>query len=196
MDTVLFPLVDADGTGEGPDPELNLALALRDLWWRRTDDVRIREWHARAAAGATGVLAEQYQWILGGGVGPYPHADSPADDPWPALTALVLERQYREHLGHAHLPEASPLQTFVPHPEWEEWFDEWRAYAAGSLMRDAYRGPGATRGLVDEASEADAVGRRNMALAIGLGVLFIALVFGAGLRMGRLPRQGPPSQAK
>ena len=133
---------------------------------------------------------DEYDWILGGGEGPFPHLADPADDPWPALTALVLDRQYREHVGHAHLPEASPLMSIVPPPEWEDWFEEWRSFAVEAQMHDGYRGLDMeSRPVEEQLTEAEqreqarAWRRRNTILALVVGLLFVAAVLVAGRKL-------------
>ena len=121
-----------------------LPFALRDLWWRPIADAALGA-RCRDVAAGTGdpVLADQLRWVLAGGGDPYPTYGVAAWDPWPVLTALVLERQQREAAGARWLPDESPVlrRRVLDAPvAWQDWYARWCAWFYDEVMRTAYEG--------------------------------------------------------
>jgi hypothetical protein len=162
--------------------------ALRDLWWRGGPDAEVRAGFEAAAAGATGVTARRYAWLLGGGAGPYPAATG--EDPWPVLTALVEERLRRERDGPEGLPGAGPLARLEAPASWAPWYTEWRAYVLEDVQASAYgggeRAVRAARPEEEAARErARALARRNAWAAAVTAAAFVGLVLLLGGRASR-----------
>ena len=124
-------------TAEDAEP-----LAVLDLWWRplRRDPpvfavaggpaaplpggrlAAARLEYLRAAAKAT----------VAGGAGPYPPPRSDERDPWPRVTALVLDRLRRTTVGVSGLPEDSPLRALK---------DPYLDILLDDVAKPAYAGP-------------------------------------------------------
>ncbi len=114
-------------------------LALRDLWWRPTSATETLALVRRLAPLASPGLEGPYRWLLGGGVEPFP-VPAEGTDPWPELTALVLDRQHRETSGRQGLPEGSPLVTGPVRDAWRDWFPEYRRTFLETSVRRALHG--------------------------------------------------------
>ena len=172
-----------------------LPFALRDLWWRPRPGSDLRERSHRALRRLEGTLADQLRWILAGGGAPYPTFALAADDPWPVLTALVLERQMREMTGARWLPDESPVvrrKVLDAPEEWQDWYARWNTWFYETYMRSAYEGEDIERlseavqaADAEQARQADDIGTRNAWLALLAGLLFVGGAFVAGRRASR-----------
>ena len=188
------PFVDA-ALWEAEDPVALWPLALRDLWWRPAPDPDRRRHYEGAARSAPEVLQPPYQWLLDGGAEAFP-APPAASDPWPVLTALILDRQRRERRGRAGLPDESPLalMAFPGTSEDAAWWDEWRTYFLDDVMAVAYRDPEIRAYTSDQPDERElldeqARGRRTLNIVLA-GLLSCVLVLGSlwlGRRLGPKP---------
>jgi hypothetical protein len=165
--------------------------ALRDLWWR-PDPARRPAYEADANA-ATGLLARRYAWLLGGGAGPYPTPEAGEADPWPALSALVLDRVRRETEGAHGYPDQSPIATLAPHSAWADWYPAWRDFFLQRLMGVGYGGGESVAAPVPPEGERGDLRTRNALVAIGSGAALLALAALIGWRAGR--RRPHPANA-
>lgn len=155
-------------------------LRVRDAWWR-------------PAAGATppvpkdidALSGRRLVWLRTGGKGPYPVAGAGETEPYPLLTALVLDRQRRETRGAARLLAETPLRALVAHSEPARYFVE-------TLLPSALAGkPEAPDdGERSRRAETQALAVRNRSLAgAALGALLAA---GAALFLLSRPRDRRP----
>jgi hypothetical protein len=181
---------------DGVEARALLPFALRDLWWRPTGDEALGARCRDVAADTEDpVLADQLRWVLAGGGDPYPTYGVAAWDPWPVLTALVLERQQREAVGARWLPDESPVlrRRVLDAPvAWQDWYARWCAWFYDEVMRTAYEGedPERVPEAYREADRAQArlaedVGDRNAWLALLAGLLIAGGAFVLGRRASR-----------
>lgn len=158
-------------------------IAVRDLWWRP----RAGYTPPTVAPDDGSLSARRLRWLLTGGrsrAEAYPQPGPDEMDPYPLLTALVVERMRREDLGADGLPEAHPL--------WNDP-DEGRRLLWRWFLGRAYRGPrfedydeAERRAILAQHERAQGVVARNRWLAIA-GVAGLALAcwaLGARLRRG------------
>lgn len=171
------------GTGTTPvDAE---PLAVRDLFWRPTRE--IATWPASDGS----LSSRRIEWLRqeplrrarGGAwraATDYPMPALPDEkDPYPRLTALVLERLDRERLGAVGLPESSPALATGD--------EDIKAFLM-TTMGPAYRG---LRGDEIPEEERDARARlaamaqRNVRIAAGAIATLLALAAGAFVLLRR-----------
>jgi hypothetical protein len=106
-------LADLDAILEGGSTPLDLEpLLVRDLYWR--PDARF-ERGGRPEASGQGLSERRWAWLSSGGKDPaggripYPVPGPGETEPYPRITALVLDRVHREGPGARGLSEGSPL---------------------------------------------------------------------------------------
>lgn len=116
----------------------------------------------------------------------YPRARPGETDPYPRLTALVLDRARREERGPTGLPDASPIAAVDD--ETLRWFVQW-------FYRPAFD---PTHRAPDEAERADrartaevAARNRTLALASVGGLCLVCVVAGWGLSRRRKTPPAP-----
>jgi hypothetical protein len=148
---------------------------LRDRWWRRGATAA----EGPAAPAGDPLLARRLAWLADGGVAPHPLPQGEEVDPWPVLTALVLDRQRRlgrqEDPQRVKAPELNALRV-------EDTY-------TGTILRqgleklDAYDGELAAAS--EEAwarSDAAAARTRRWAWILLAGLLAVAAVVGRRAR--------------
>lgn len=90
-------------------PTDRFPLALAAHWWRRTPQTA-----GSAGAPGEGLGGARIAWARAGRYKPpYPLPGGGARDPYPLITALVLDRIQRETVGAKGLPENSPLEAYL-----------------------------------------------------------------------------------
>lgn len=94
-----------------------LCFAIRDLYWR-PDPARAQAVEKQLAALSAptpgSLLARRYAWLFAASKDtPWPVAPSANDEPWPALSLLVQDRERREALGYAPDPQLDPIRVYV-----------------------------------------------------------------------------------
>lgn len=176
--------VDASLRGATTDVDLE-PLRVRDVWWRPAGGAS-----APVPKDLDSLAGRRLVWLRTGGQGPYPTPAAGENDPYPLLTALVLDRQRRETRGATRLLEETPLAPPAAQSEAA------RTFVQGVL-------PSALRGLTESPDEAERVRRteiralsgRNQSLAAaGLGALLAvaALLFLLARGRGASPGGGGP----
>ncbi len=147
--------------------------AVLDLWWRPDPSVQ-KTYEALVGGDVNGLMGERYRWLFAAPPrGDYPMPTDGATDPYPVLSALILDRVHRDRIGLAGLPERSPLNEHREHPnERVAWF----ANAAENDMARTYYGglPPRTED-VQLQEKADELEFRNGLLALAM-VLLLVLV--------------------
>ena len=127
----------------GEEPVSVEPVAVRDLFWRPVTGPR--SWKdPREDLDRTGVSARRLAWLrahaaarLRGDPGvaePYPMPGAGEDDPYPRLTAWVLDRLLRETVGSDSIGTDGPLGALRD--------DELAEYWVRAFRRPAYAGPG------------------------------------------------------
>ena len=181
---------DLTTSGQRIDPVDVWPYALRDLWWRpagkrtRWQREQLLAWaKQRLEKTASSDVQAPYQWLLDGGDTPYP-APPIADDPWPVLSTLILDRQQRMKTGAEGYPDESPLARRRPPEAWRSWwdggwFDGYQRMTVGQVY------DGEDREAWDEEfqdeerqldQEAHGLRRRNLGLAVGSLVALLASI--------------------
>ncbi len=191
---------DVTTSGLRIDPVDVWPYALRDIWWRPADKKtrwqrkQLLAWaQQRLAKTASPEVRAPYRWLLDGGDAPYP-APPIADDPWPVLSTLVLDRQQRMKTGAKGYPDDSPLARRQPPEAWRSWWDGgWFEDYQRMTVGQVYGGE--DRDVWDEEfqdeertldEEAHGLRRRNLGLAIfSLGALLALVLLVAWLFVGR-----------
>jgi hypothetical protein len=163
-----FAEVEMLSVGEHQEPRL----VLEEYWRPKGGDTVF------FGTGAPPLLDRRMAWF--GSSGPYPQPAPGETDPYPRITALVLERQRRETLGARGLPSESPLAAL--HDPNVDWF-------LANVQRRAFLGPDPAAATPTDREidrRVDEVVARNrwIALAAVLGLLAVA---GVGLLLARRP---------
>lgn len=178
-------LGSADG---GVDPIDVWPILLRDLWWRPVDEAtrwqrrQLLAWALqRLEQEASPAIRLPYQWLREGSSARFP-APPIAEDPWPVLTTLVLDRQRREATGPVGYPEESPLATRPPPAAWTAWWDDWLEDYQRMTVQRAYQGDDLSMWPADERAPEETLDRkatvlrgRNQTIAV-LAVLALVAV--------------------
>jgi hypothetical protein len=160
----MLEAVEASLRGGSSDVDLE-PLRVRDVWWRPAGGAS-----APVPKDLESLAGRRLVWLRAGGQGPYPTPTAGESDPYPLLTALVLDRQRRETRGAARLLEETPLAPLAARSDPARYFLETTL-------------TGALRGLTEAADETQkarraetrALAARNQALAAAaLGALLAA----------------------
>jgi len=153
--------------------------AVVDLWWR--PDPSVRTTYEKLVGDATGLMGERYRWLLAAPPrAPYPMPKDGLQDPYPVLSALILDRMRRDEIGLEGLPEASPLEQHRKHPnERMAWF----ANEAANDMARTYYGVPRTGEEIRLQEKADELAVRNMLLALGMVLLLLLVPVWIGRRV-------------
>jgi hypothetical protein len=173
LDTIL------EGAAGAVDQE---PLWVRDLYWRPDALARHRLTQAPTPPDVPPLAKRRRDWLRSGGKDrdgrplDYPTPDAGEVEPYPRITALVLDRLRRERMGVAGLPDDGPLAR-----------EEWAKDLVG-LVRVAYRPDAATtRTAADREVEDRRAGatRRNRLLGLAAVVALLGLAAVASLVVGR-----------
>jgi hypothetical protein len=166
-------------------------LLLRDHVWRRRSPADVLEMDGYHLG------SRRLAWLLADEPeGPYPQAES-GGDPYPILTALVLDRHRRETQGHTGLPQDGPLealaQTLDPASEGRaRWFaGDWTR----RLMSLTYREPPPHPDRVQRERDAEDLRVRNGRWALIAVGAFLLLAVLTGVWIDRLGRKAPQGDA-
>ena len=182
----------------GEEPVSVEPLAVRDLFWRPVTGPR--SWKdPRGDLDPTGVSARRIAWLrahaaarLRGEPGladPYPMPGAGEDEPYPRLTAWVLDRLLRETEGSDSLGKDGPLGAL---PD-----DELAEYWVRAFRRPAYAGPGADGDQDAEARAKTAAVRAGVTRAKVWGFVSVGVWVAVGglllLLRGKRVKPPPPS---